>query len=103
MGTVRRMMAGAAAGVCLLLLGYHTLGPSGYLALREQEREKRALEEEIHKLTLENMHLSSRVEALQKDPHEVERIARQELKLARPGEVIFVLPNNPERRPPGGR
>ena len=103
MSTTRRMLAGVVAAVCLLLLGYHVLGPSGYLALREQERQKRTLEEEIHKLTLENMRLSSQVEALQKNPHEVERIARQELKLARPGEVIYVLPSNPERRPPSPR
>jgi cell division protein FtsB len=80
------------AGAVVFYAGYLVLGPNGYLALREREREAQVLRDDIRRLTLENMRLSSRVEALQNDPREVERVARQEMKLARPGEVIFLLP-----------
>lgn len=80
------------ASLVVLWVGYLVVGPNGYLALREREREAQALRDDIHRLTLENMRLSGRVDALQNDPREVERVARQEMKLARPGEVIFVLP-----------
>jgi cell division protein FtsB len=80
------------ASVVVLWVGYLVVGPNGYLALREREREAQILRQDVQRLTLENMRLSGRVEALQNDPREVERVARQEMKLARPGEVIFVLP-----------
>ena len=85
-------MAGVIGAFFVLLLGYQLLGPSGYMALRSREREKRALEEEIRKLTVENLRLVRQVKELQTDPQAVERIAREEMKLARPGEVIYVLP-----------
>jgi len=90
-------MALMVAAVVVLWVGYLVAGPNGYLALREREREAQALRDDIHRLTLENMRLSGRVEALQNDPREVERVARQEMKLARPGEVIFVLPPPPKK------
>lgn len=91
--TLRRHMTLVMASLAVLWVGYLVVGPNGYLALREREREARLLREDIHRLTLENMRLSGRVDALRNDPREVERVARQEMKLARPGEVIFVLPN----------
>ena len=94
MSTLRQAMAGGMVGLVVLWIGYLVLGPSGYLAVREKEREVRALQEDIHSLALENMRLSSQVDALQNNPREVERVARQEMKLARPGEVIFVLPDS---------
>lgn len=86
------------ASLVVLWVGYLVVGPNGYLALREREREAQALRDDIHRLALENMRLSGRVDALQNDPREVERVARQEMKLARPGEVIFVLPPPPPKK-----
>ena len=76
----------------LLLLAYQVFGPNGYMTLREREREKRALAEEIRKLTEENLRLVREAKALRNDPQAIERVAREEMKLARPGEVIYVLP-----------
>ena len=95
--TLRRNMTLMIASVVVFWVGYLVLGPNGYLALREREREAQVLREDIHRLTLENMRLSGRVDALQNNPREVERVARQEMKLARPGEVIFVLPPQPKK------
>jgi len=36
------------------------------------------------------------VQALRSDPKAVERIAREEMGLARPGEMIFKIPDNPQ-------
>lgn len=92
MSTLRRGMGATLLAVAGLWVGYLVLGPSGYLAVREREKEVRLLQDDIHRLALENLRLASQVEALENNPREVERIARQEMKLARPGEVIFVLP-----------
>ncbi len=81
----------------VVFLGYQVFGPRGYMVLREREREKIALEEEIRKLKLENLRLSRQVKALGSDPQAIERIAREEMKLARPGDVIYLLPNSQDR------
>lgn len=81
------------AGVFVLLLGYQVVGPGGWMALREREREKQALEEDIRRLTLENLRLVRQVQALRTDPQAIERVAREEMKLVRPGEVVYVLPH----------
>ena len=67
------------------------------MTLLQQNQEKRAVEEEVRKLTLENLRLMNRVESLRNNPHEVEALARQEMKLTRPGEKIFVLPPAPPK------
>lgn len=103
MRTTRRLLTALVAGIFVVLLGYQVVGPNGYMTLREREREKAALEEEIRRLTLENLRLMRQVKALRTDPQAVERIAREEMKLARPGEVIYLLPNNQDRRPANAR
>ncbi len=85
-------MTAVVAGIFVLFLGYQILGPNGYLTVRQREREKVAIEEEIRKLAMENQRLIGQVKALRSDPQAVERIAREEMKLARPGEVIYLLP-----------
>ena len=99
MRATRRLLTVVVAGVFVLLLGYQVFGPSGYMAIRERERQKRALEDDIRRLTLENLRVARQVKALRTDPQAVERVAREEMKLARPGEVIYVLPDR--KRGPG--
>ena len=94
---MRRMIAVAAAAFLMLMAGYQAIGPGGLMTLLQQNQEKRAVEEEVRKLTLENLRLMNRVESLRNNPHDVEALARQEMKLARPGEKIFVLPPPPSK------
>ena len=88
----------AACSVCLLGMGYRALGPHGYIALQKREAEKSRLLDEVHSLTIENIRLSSDVEKLKNDPRTMENLARQELKLAKPGEYIYVLPPETPKR-----
>ena len=77
----------------LLLLCIHQIvGDHGHLKMRQRQREVRQLEGEIHHLQGENQQLQQRVQSLRSDPAAIERIAREEMKLARPGEIIFTLP-----------
>jgi cell division protein FtsB len=87
--------------VGLLVFGFLTLGmivltfvsDRGLLAVREKAGEFEALEERIHDLEEENAGLADEIQALLTDPDEIERRAREDLKLARPGEVILVIPS----------
>ncbi|MFQ5816570.1 MAG: septum formation initiator family protein, partial [Terriglobia bacterium] len=74
-------------GLGLLALVVHTLfSEHGYLALRQQQREYKRLRQEIQRLQEENQRLEEEIKALKSDPRAIERLAREELKMARPGE-----------------
>ena len=89
----RRKLMLAALGLGLLALAVHTLfGEHGYVALRRERQEIDRLESEIQRLEKENERLSEEIRSLKTDPRAVERVAREELKMARPGEKVIILP-----------
>ena len=84
-------------GFAIFLLAIHdVLGSHGLLAMRRTQKQIAGLHGEIDRLNKENTNLSNQVQALRSDPKAVERIAREEMGLARPGEMIFKIPDNPQ-------
>jgi len=84
-------------GLALLLLAIHDIfGSHGLLAMRRTESQIKELRGEIDRLNQQNSDLNKQVHALRTDPKAVERIAREEMGLARPGEMIFKLPEQPQ-------
>jgi cell division protein FtsB len=77
-----------AAALSLLLL-QDVFGTHGVLAMRRAQKEAASVKAEIHQINEENQQLQGRVESLKTDPQTIERIAREVLRLARPGEFIF--------------
>jgi cell division protein FtsB len=93
-------------GLALFLLAIHDIfGSHGLLALRRTQAQVQELRGEIDQLNKQNTHLNKQVQALRTDPKAVERIAREEMGLARPGEMIFKIPEQsqdsqaPEKKP----
>jgi len=81
--------------VALLLLFVHDIfGDHGFVAMRRTQREIEQMRGDISKLNDENRSLSSQVTALKSDPRMIEQIARDEMGLARPGEMIFKVPSD---------
>jgi cell division protein FtsB len=77
-------------------------GQNGYVAMRRARADAERLKQEIHQLNEENQNLSGEVRALKTDPAAVEKVAREEMGLARPGELVFRLPDakeNPQESP----
>ena len=64
----------------------------GLLEVRRKGFEFTELQEQIHTLETENLELVQEIRNLRSEPFEIERRAREDLKLVRPGEVILVLP-----------
>ena len=80
-------------GMALFLLAVQDIfGAHGFLAMWRTRQQIQQLQGEITRLNKENGALSDRVTALKTDPKAIERIAREEMGLARPGEMIFKMP-----------
>jgi len=90
----------AAVLIVFILIGaygYFSLrGPQGIPALRDKWREIRKLEEENANLQRENDYRRERIKKLQESPSEQELEIRKQLKLLRPGETSFILPDPPK-------
>ena len=91
----RRLLMGVLALGLLALMVHTVFGDHGYLALRRQQREMDRLQQEIQRLEEENKRLAEEIESLKTDPQAVERVAREQLKLARPGERVITIPQTP--------
>lgn len=76
----------------LFLLVHDVFGTHGFLAMRRAQKEIQRLRDEVTKLNQENVQLEDQVKGLRSDPKLIERIARDELGLARPGEIIIKIP-----------
>ena len=80
-------------GIALaLLLLQDVFGTHGLIAMRRSQKEAKQVQKEISRLDDENRKLEDQVNGLKSDPAAIERIAREEMGLARPGEYIFKLP-----------
>jgi cell division protein FtsL len=89
----------ALLGLCVLGLFLHDIfGAHGFLAMRRTKQEIERVQGEIARLNQENTELSQEVKALKSDPHKIESIARDELGLAKPGEVIIKIPKSEQTK-----
>ncbi len=88
-------MGAALSILALVLVAY---GSSGLVRLWQMKREVEALEREIVTLRGETADLARSVDRLRSDPEAIEKIAREEFGLVRPGERVLKFPSTP-----GGR
>jgi cell division protein FtsB len=77
----------------LALLVHDIFGAHGFVAMRRTQKEIDQIREQIGKLNEENKSLAGQVNSLKSDPKAIERIAREDMGLARPGEMIFKIPD----------
>jgi cell division protein FtsB len=90
-----RINARQVLGLALFALLVHDIfGAHGFIAMRKTQKEIEQIREQIGKLNKNNKSLSSQVDSLKTDPKAIERIAREEMGLARPGEIIYKLPDS---------
>ena len=83
-----------------LLLIQDVFGTHGLIAMRRSMREATQTQQEIERINKENRDLEDHVKSLKSDPAAIERIAREEMGLARPGEYIFKIPAKPNTSGP---
>jgi len=88
------------AGVLVISGLFALRGPQGLQALFAKHREIRRLEEENAAQMLENQRRRERIERLRTSTTEQEMEIRKQLKLLRPGETTFILPEAPQDSTP---
>jgi cell division protein FtsB len=81
---------GSIIALIALLVG-SLFGDRGILHLMAQRERAESLKREIDELRSENARLAGEIAALKTDPRSIERLAREELGLARPGETVFLI------------
>jgi len=80
-------------GFALLALLVHDIfGAHGFFAMRRTQKEIEQIRDQIGRINEENKSLTDQVTSLKTDPKTIEHIAREEMGLARPGEMIFKIP-----------
>lgn len=97
----RRTVSPVTVAVVAVLVAVLTVAGVQRFRDLERSRERQAeLEAEISATLDEVRALERRIERLDEDPMLQERLAREELGLARPGEVVIVLPRRALVSPP---
>ena len=77
-----------------VLAGNAIFGEGGLRVLLEARRENQGLEQEIERLEEENRQLEGEIQGLRSDPAAIEKLAREQMQMAKPGEIIFTLPDD---------
>ena len=78
--------------IALLALGVGSVfGDRGILSMLAEREKLEALETELDALRSENARLSAEIADLRRSPRAIERLAREELGLARPDETVFLI------------
>jgi cell division protein FtsB len=88
----------AARALCLIFAFQMLLavfGDRGLLVLQTARQDEAALRARIEAMRQENVRLQGRIRRLREDPSAIEEIARQELGLIKPGEVVFIVRDLP--------
>jgi cell division protein FtsB len=90
-GLQRKAIAlGSIIALVALVVGSF-FGDRGFLRMVAQRERTESLRQEIEELRSENGRLAAEIAALKSDPRAVEKLAREELGLARPGETVFLV------------
>ena len=88
----RQLGWGLVVLVWLPMLALLVWGRGGVMDLFALKKQVRELESEVSRLKAENDRLRLEIQSLRTDPSQYEAIAREQLFLKKPGEVILYLP-----------
>lgn len=89
----RTKIATFGVAVFALYLGFHVIfGANGMAVYQHKKAEHQRLQKEVQEMKAENERLQKNIQNLKSDPKAIEKEAREQLKYARPGEVVYVMP-----------
>jgi cell division protein FtsB len=80
----------AVLAIATLLLA--VFNDHGLLKVHAQAQKLSSIADDVVKIQAENKALADEIHALRTDPTTIEKLAREELRLVKPGEVVLVTP-----------
>ena len=87
--------------IALVALGVGSVfGDRGILSMLSEREKVEALQTELDELRAENARLSAEITDLRTNPRAIERLAREELGLARADETVFLIRETAQDDPP---
>ena len=90
-GRKRRLVLVTLFVLCLLYLSVSLIfGDSGLVRYRELMKTRTRLQKEVAEINKQNSAIKSQIELLKNDPFYREKLAREEYRLAKPDEYIFL-------------
>lgn len=87
----RQQLLWACVFVALILAAASAAAEGGFRRYLRLSQDVKSLKERNKRLGDDNVRLRREVEALRDDPRALERAAREELGLVKPGEIVFSL------------
>jgi cell division protein FtsB len=97
---LRHKLAATGIGILLCVVGYYAVfGANGLMDYQQKRRESRELDRQIKSLQQQNGGMEQEIKALKTDPKTIEKEARERLRYARPGEVIYTVSPPPVAQP----
>ena len=87
----RRQVVWGAVVVALVLVVGSLAGEGGFRRYSRLRSDVEALEEKNARVAAENAQLQREIKQLRSNPAAVERAAREQLGLVKPGEIVFTL------------
>ena len=93
-GVIVRIAFGVFGLLTLAMLLLAVFNDKGVLEVRSQVQKLNSIDVEIARQEAENKQLHEEIKALRFDPSTIEKLAREELKLVKPGEIVLVTPEN---------
>jgi len=89
---MRRYGSGVLGLLLVVMFVHDIFGTHGFLAMRRTQNEIKKVKADLDQLSKENAALERETKDLKSDPRLIEKIARDDLGLARPGEIIIRIP-----------
>jgi cell division protein FtsB len=92
-GLLVRIALGVFGLLTVAVLILAVFNDKGMLQVRNQSKKLTTVQDEITQIDAENKQLTKEIQALRTDATTIERLAREELKLVKPGEIVLVSPD----------
>jgi cell division protein FtsB len=89
--TLKAVMLLSSVLTIVFLISF-VFSEQGISELQRSRRRVQNLRNDLVHQRLENVRLREEIESLQKSTFAVERIAREDLSMSRPGEIVYLLP-----------
>jgi cell division protein FtsB len=91
-GLLVRIALGVFGLLTIAVLVLTVFNDKGVLQVRAQSKKLTTIQGEVTTIDAENKQLTKEIQALRTDPTTIERLAREDLKLVKPGEIVLVSP-----------